>query len=67
MGVMYYYENAHLVRNRHEHTCALAIYNEINLVNKAMHSKAKHTTNLNPDLIILSTGDLILLSNHPKP
>ena len=68
MGVVYYYENAHLLRNRSECTCPSAIYYKTDLVTKAVHCRVKHAINLKPKIPkCLDSVDLILLLNPPKP
>ena len=48
-GVVYYYENEHLLRCRFEHTCTLAIYYQVDLLLQALYFKAKYVIDLKPD------------------
>ena len=58
MRIVYYSYNAHLLRLESEHTCASAIYYQMDSVK---HCKSKHAINLKCDPTILDAGDLILL------
>ena len=66
-GVVYYCENAHLLRHSHRHTCALVIYCQMDSITFAMHCKAKHKINLRHNPAVLDIGDLILPCNLPEP
>ena len=69
MQVVFYCENALLLKDRSEHTCAfaLAIYTPLDSVSKAVHCKDKCVINLKPDLTPLDVEQQIILSNVPKP
>ena len=41
LGVVYYCENAPLLRHRSEHTCASTIYSQTDFITKTLHCKAK--------------------------
>ena len=60
MRIIYYCENAHLLRHRCEHISGSASNYHIDSRMNAMHYKAKHTIKLKPDPTILDSGDLIL-------
>ena len=64
MEVVYYCEIAHLLKDRSEHTCASALYYQVDLVIKVSHCNAKYMINLKPEPILL--GALIMLSFLPK-
>ena len=57
----------HLLIHRSDHTCALAIYYQMDSLTKAMHCKDKHAINLKSYPTFPDLGDLILLSNPPGP
>ena len=67
LGVVHYYENAHLLRHRSKHMCASVIYYQVDWITNALHSKIKYAKNLKLDLNPLDEGDLILLPNVPIP
>ena len=62
IGIVYYCENANLLKHRSEDTHAFAIYYQMDYVTKAIHCKEKYTNNLKPDATIPKVGFLILLS-----
>ena len=66
MEIVYFCENAHLLRHRFEQIYASAIYYQMDSITKAMYCKAKHSINMRHDPVILDAGDLILLSTFPK-
>ena len=66
MGVVHY-ENIHLLIHKNEHICASTIYYQVDLVTKVLHCKAKYAMNMKPDPTLFDVGNLILLSNLPKP
>ena len=66
MEIIYYCEDALLLRNGSADTCASATYYQMDSVAKAVHYKVKHVINLQPDPTILIAGDMILSSNLSK-
>ena len=46
MRVLCYYESAHLLKHRSEHTCVSIIYSQVDLVMKEMCCKAQYAVNL---------------------
>ena len=67
MGVVYYCENAHLLRHRSERTSASAYCYQVDSETKALHYKGKYAINLKLDPTLLDVGDMILVSNFPRP
>ena len=67
MGVVYSCKNAHLLEHRSAHTCASVINTQVDSLMNALHCKEKYIINLKPDPTPLDPGDLILLSNLPRP
>ena len=49
VGVVHYYENAHLLKHRSENTCTFEIYDEVDLVTKTLYCKTKYALNLKLD------------------
>ena len=62
MGVMYYCENAYLLRHRPLHTCASTAFHQMDSVKKVVHCKAKHILNLNSNPTLLDAKNVTLLS-----
>ena len=46
MGIAYYCQGAHFLRHRSEHTCAYAIFHQVDSVTKLMHCKTKQAITL---------------------
>ena len=63
IGYMYYYEYAHLLKKRTEHTCMSAIYYDQGSDIKAKQCKTIVTFDTIPESKILDAGDLLILSN----
>ena len=67
IGHMYYCEYAHLLKKRTEHTCMSAIYYDQGSDIKAKQCKTIIIFDTIPESKILDAGDLLILSNLPKP
>ena len=67
IGYMYYYEYAHLLKKRMEHTCMSAIYYDQGSDIKDKQCKTIVTFDTTPESKILDASDLLILSNLQKP
>ena len=67
IGYMYYCEYAHLLKKCMEHNCMSAIYYDQGSDIKAKQCKTIVTFDTIPESKILDTGNLLILSNLPKP
>ena len=67
IGYMYYCEYAHLLKKCTEHTCMSAIYYDQGSDVKAKQCKTIVTFDTIPESKILDAGNLLILSNLPKP
>ena len=67
IGYMYYCEYAHLLKKCTEHTCMSAIYYNQGSDIKVKQCKTIVTFDTIPESKILDAGDLLILSNLPKP
>ena len=67
IGYMYYYEYAHLLKKRMEHTCMSAIYYDQGSDVKAKQCKTIVTFDTIPEYKILDASDLLILSNLQNP
>ena len=67
LGPTYYCENAHLIRDRSDHTCASAIFYDAgsDAIVKTCEPKYIKSSLLKP--IVLDAGELMVLSNLPSP
>ena len=67
LGPTYYCENAHLLRDRSEHTCASAVFYDAGSEAIVQNCKPKYVKSSSFKPIILDAGDLLVLSNLPTP
>ena len=67
IGYMYYCEYAHLLKKCTEHTCMSDIYYDQGSDIKAKQCKTIVTFDTTPESKILDAGNLLILSNLPKP
>ena len=67
IGYMYYCEYAHLLKKCSEHTCMSVIYYNQSGQIKADKCKTIVTFDTLPESKILDAGDILVLSNLPKP
>ena len=67
IGYMYYYECAHLLHKRTEHTCMSAIYYDQSSDVRAKQCKTIVTSDTIPESKILDASNLLILSNLQKP
>ena len=67
IGYMYYCEYAHLLKKCREHTCMSAIYYDQSSDIKVDKCQTIVTFDTLPESKILDAGDILILSNLPKP
>ena len=67
IGYMYYCECAHLLKKCTEHTCMSAIYYDQSSDIKADKCQTIVTFDTLPESKILDAGNILILSNWPKP
>ena len=67
IGYMYYYEYAHLLKKRTEHTCMSIIYYDQSSDIKANKCKTIVMFDTLPESKILDAGDILILSNLQTP
>ena len=67
IGFTYYCDYAHLLKKRTEHTCMSMIYYDQSSMIKAEKCKTMVTFDIIPEFKILVAGDILILSNLPKP
>ena len=65
--VVHYCKNANFLRQKSQHICTSAIYYQVDLVMKTLCCRAKCAVNIKLFPTLLAAGNLILLSNLPKP
>ena len=66
-GLIYYCENAHLLRDRNVLSCVSAIYYDTTPAVKIKHCKSKYIKSNNLEPKILDGVENLILSNLPKP